>query len=102
MLHALQPGVDHSMLLESCTRLCSALVGCHVSPPPAPGPCLHRLKSSLYHCHLSAGFLLAQRGSGLWVALGLAGSVGLSSSGFILQTCGFKEGSAGGWAGRHG
>ena len=45
------------------------------------------------------GFLLAQRGSGLWVALGLAGSVGLSSSGFILQTCGFKEGSAGGLAG---
>lgn len=44
------------------------------------------------------GFLLAQQGSGLWVALGLAGSVGLSSSGFVLQTCGFKEGSAGEWA----
>lgn len=42
-----------------------------------------------------AGFLLAQRLSKLWVAVGLGGSVTLSSSGFVLQTCGFKEGSAG-------
>ncbi|PSC67869.1 putative magnesium transporter NIPA9 isoform A [Micractinium conductrix] len=40
------------------------------------------------------GFLLAQRLTRLWVAVGLAGSVALSSSGFVLQTCGFKEGSA--------
>ncbi|KAL4440316.1 hypothetical protein ABPG75_003317 [Micractinium tetrahymenae] len=40
------------------------------------------------------GFLLAQRLSRLWVAVGLGGSVALSSSGFVLQTCGFKEGSA--------
>ena len=40
----------------------------------------------------AAGFLLAPSGV-LWVPLGLAGSVLLSSSGFLLQTCGLKEGS---------
>lgn len=40
------------------------------------------------------GFLLAQRLSRVFVAVGLGGSIALSSSGFVLQTCGFKEGSA--------
>jgi hypothetical protein len=49
-----------------------------------------------------AGFLLARRLARLWVAVGLGGSVALSSSGFVLQTCGFKEGSAGGRAQQQG
>lgn len=38
------------------------------------------------------GFLMAAR-RWTWVPFGLACSVGLSSTGFILQTCGLKEGS---------
>ena len=36
--------------------------------------------------------MLAAR-SWVWAPLGIAGSVCLSSSGFVLQTCGLKEGN---------
>ncbi|KAK9809205.1 hypothetical protein WJX72_011379 [[Myrmecia] bisecta] len=39
------------------------------------------------------GFLLAQQTSLVWVPLGLAASVALTSAGFVLQTCGLKDGN---------
>lgn len=70
---------------------------CSTATLLAPPNCLVQ-HHSLPHTPVAppaAGFLLAQRLGGLWVVVGLAGSIALSSSGFILQTCGFKEGSAG-------
>ncbi len=40
-----------------------------------------------------AGFILARRLSWVWAPVGLAGSVMLTSSGFVLQTRGFKAGN---------
>ena len=66
--------------LSTCHRLQAAYCATS-SPHPAPLPPVHPPPA--------AGFLLG-RG---WVPTGLAGSVALSSSGFVLQTCGLKEGS---------
>ena len=42
---------------------------------------------------LAAGFILARRLTWVWAVLGIAGSVVLSSSGFVLQTKGLKSGN---------
>ena len=39
------------------------------------------------------GFLLGQHSGVAWVALGLAASVAATSAGFVLQTCGLKDGN---------